>query len=57
MRATIEVIAPLTAGLLGMAVIPAAALWCLTQIVQLPIDENFLCELLCFAGLINKQLC
>ena len=44
MRATKDVIAPLTVGLLGMVVLPAAALWGITRIVTLPIDGDFLCE-------------
>ncbi len=44
MRATKDVIGPLTVGLLGMIVLPAVALWGTARFVTLPIDGDFLCE-------------
>ncbi|PIL24929.1 hypothetical protein GSI_12816 [Ganoderma sinense ZZ0214-1] len=42
MRATKDVILPLIAGLTGMIVLPAAALWGLQRAVTLPMDGDFL---------------
>ncbi|KAI0831910.1 hypothetical protein BC628DRAFT_1350502 [Trametes gibbosa] len=41
-RATTEVILPISAGLAGMIVLPAAALWTTTRLVTLPMDGDFL---------------
>ncbi|KAJ8496047.1 hypothetical protein ONZ51_g1365 [Trametes cubensis] len=42
MRTTIEVIAPITAGLLGMILLPAVSLWVVMQFVKLPLEGDFL---------------
>ncbi|KAI0761783.1 hypothetical protein BD413DRAFT_700194 [Trametes elegans] len=42
-RATTEVIGPVTAGLLGMIIMPAAALWAASRLIDLPMDADFLC--------------
>ena len=44
MRTTIEVIAPITAGLLGMILFPAVSLWVVMQFVKLPLEGDFLCK-------------
>ncbi|TBU39775.1 hypothetical protein BD309DRAFT_1083198 [Dichomitus squalens] len=41
-RATKDVIAPLTLGLSGMIVLPAVVLWGLQRVVTLPLDGDFL---------------
>ncbi|KAH9849834.1 hypothetical protein C2E23DRAFT_837455 [Lenzites betulinus] len=42
MRATTEVIIPVSAGLVGMIVFPAAVLWTAMRLVTLPMDGDFL---------------
>lgn len=42
-RATKDVIAPLTGGLLGMIFIPPLALWCARRMFPLTVEDNFLC--------------
>lgn len=42
--ATIDVIAPLAFGLMGMILLPPALLWGSRKVVDLPIDDDFLCE-------------
>jgi E3 ubiquitin-protein ligase MARCH6 len=44
--ATTEVIGPVTGGLLGMIILPAAAFRALDYIVPLPVDDKFLCRCL-----------
>ncbi|KAI0358245.1 hypothetical protein OH77DRAFT_1475139 [Trametes cingulata] len=41
-RATTEVIAPISAGLLGMIILPAAGTWAVTRLVSLPVEGDFL---------------
>ncbi|KAI0676025.1 hypothetical protein C8Q78DRAFT_1142731 [Trametes maxima] len=41
-NATMDVIAPVSAGLLAMIVLPAACVWAATHLVTLPIDGDFL---------------
>ncbi|KAI0642432.1 hypothetical protein C8Q79DRAFT_917921 [Trametes meyenii] len=41
-NATREVIAPISIGLLGMIILPAACVWAATHLVPLPIDGDFL---------------
>ncbi|KAI0630807.1 hypothetical protein C8Q77DRAFT_228608 [Trametes polyzona] len=41
-RATTEVILPVSGGLLGMIILPAACLWAATRLVTLPMDGDFL---------------
>lgn len=43
-KATKEVIAPVTGGLLGMICLPAAVLWGLRQLGTTPMDGKFICE-------------
>ena len=55
-RATKYVIGPLIVGLLGMILLPPAVLWCITRVVTLPMDGDFLCEhscLLSVSGIAN----
>ncbi|KAI0369741.1 hypothetical protein BV20DRAFT_1044206 [Pilatotrama ljubarskyi] len=42
MRATTEVIVPISAGLFGMIVFPAAGVWAVTRLVSLPVDGDLL---------------
>lgn len=43
-RATRDVIAPLTFGLLGMLLFPAGALWVVQKLFGLPLGDDFLCK-------------
>ncbi|PSR82583.1 hypothetical protein PHLCEN_2v6016 [Hermanssonia centrifuga] len=43
LHATKEVIAPLTAGLLAMILLPAGVLWLVQRLVHLRVDQHFLC--------------
>ena len=44
--ATTDVIAPLTGGLLGMLLLPAAVVWALRHFIDLPAGGKFICEFL-----------
>lgn len=46
-RATKEVIAPVTVGLLGMVVLPAVGLWSIRKLLPLPFENDALRECPC----------
>jgi hypothetical protein len=43
-QATKEVIIPLVTGLLGMLVLPAAAVWGIREFFDLPLSPKFMCK-------------